>query len=312
MSYAFMNGEFIPLEDAKVGVMTHALHYGTGIFEGIRGNWNPEEEQMYIFQLREHYLRLLQGCKIMRINLPYTADELSDITLDMVRRGDFRQDIYIRPLAFKGAERVAVLKLQDLEDSIVIFAIPFGSYLDLDAAAHCCTSSWRRMEDTMIPPRLKISGLYVNGILAKTEATLAGFDEAILLTQDGYVSEGTGENLFVISNGKLVTPSVTDNILSGITRTTIAELAKNELGIETIERSIRRSELYTADECFLTGTAAHLTPVGRIDNHNIGTGEIGPITKQLQNLYFDVIRGRNPKYSHLCRPVITSAAKASP
>ena len=161
MSYAFMNGDFIPLEDAKVGVMTHALHYGTGIFEGIRGNWNPEEEQMYIFQLREHYQRLLQGCKIMRINLPYTADELSDITLEMVRKGDFRQDIYIRPLAFKGAERVAVLKLQDLEDSIVIFAVPFGAYLDLDAAAHCCTSSWRRMEDTMIPPRLKISGLYV-------------------------------------------------------------------------------------------------------------------------------------------------------
>jgi branched-chain amino acid aminotransferase len=311
MVYAFMNGKVLPLSEAKVGVMTHALHYGTSVFEGIRGNWNPEQEKLYVFRPREHYQRFLQGCKIMRINIPYTPEELSNITLDLVERCGYQQDIYIRPLAFKGAERVAVLKLQDLEDSLVIFPIPFGAYLDLEAAASCCTSSWRRMEDTMIPPRVKIGGLYVNSVLAKTEATLAGFDEAILLTQDGFVSEGTGENIFMVMDGKLVTPSTSDNILTGITRDAVIQIARNELGLETVERSVRRSELYIAEECFLTGTAAHITPVGHIDNFQIGSGEIGPVTKELQRLYFDVIRGRIPRYLHWCTLVSATAAKAS-
>ncbi len=306
MTYAFMNGEFLPLSEAKVGVMTHALHYGTAIFEGIRGNWNPEQEKMYVFRPTEHYQRFLQGCKVMRIKVPYTAEELTNITVDLLERCGYQQDSYIRPLAFKGEERIANLKLQDLGDSLVIFPITFGAYLDLETAAHCCTSSWRRMEDTMIPPSSKIAGLYVNSVLAKTEATLAGFDEAILLTNEGYVSEGAGENIFIVSNGKLVTPAFTDNILGGITREAVIQLAKNELGLETVERSVRRSELYTADECFLTGTAAHLTPVGRIDNHDIGDGGLGPITRELQNIYFDVIRGRVSKYLHWCTPVPTS------
>jgi branched-chain amino acid aminotransferase len=206
-------------------------------------------------------------------------------------------------LAFKGAERIAVLKLQDLEDSITIFPIPFGAYLDLEAAANCCTSTWRRMEDTMIPPSSKIGGLYVNSLLAKTEATLAGFDEAILLTQDGFISEGAGENIFIIKNGKLITPSVTDNILTGITRNAVMQIASNELGLETIERSVRRSEIYNADECFLTGTAAHLTPVGSLDNIKIGNGEMGEITRKLQTLYFEIIRGKISKYLDWCLPV---------
>jgi branched-chain amino acid aminotransferase len=311
MSIAFMNGEFLPLSEAKVGVMTHALHYGTSVFEGIRGNWNHEQERLYVFRLREHFERFLQGCKIMRIKVPHTAEELSNITLDLVERCGYQQDIYIRPLAFKGEERVAVLKLQDLTDSLVIFPIPLGAYLDLETALRCCTSSWRRMEDTMIPPRAKIGGLYVNSVLAKTEATLAGFDEAILLTQEGYVSEGAAENIFIVVNGKLITPSVSDNILEGITRDVVIQLARNEMGLETVERSIRRSELYNADECFLTGTAAHITPVGHIDNIQVGDGEMGPITRELQDLYFDVIRGRIPKYLHWCSPVPVTAAKAS-
>ena len=311
MTYAFLNGEFLPLSEAKVGVMTHALHYGTSVFEGIRGNWNAEQEKLYVFRPTEHYERLLQGCKIMRIKVPYTAEELTNITLELLERCGYQQDLYIRPLAFKGAERIAVLKLQDLDDSLAIFTIPFGAYLDLEAAARCCTSSWRRMEDTMIPPRTKIGGLYVNSVLAKTEATLAGFDEAILLTQEGYVSEGAGENLFTVMKGKLVTPAVSDNILAGITRDAVIQLARNELGLETLERSVRRSELYNADECFLTGTAAHLTPVGYVDNIEIGNGEIGPITKELQKLYFDVIKGRVAKYLHWCTPVPTTVAKAS-
>ncbi len=303
MTEAFLNGKFVPLDEAKVGVMTHALHYGSSVFEGIRGNWNSDQEKLYIFRCLEHYERFLEGCKVMRISLPYSAQDLTDITVDLVRRSGYQQDLYIRPLAFKGAERVAVLKLQDLEDSITIFPIPFGAYLDLEAAANCCTSTWRRMEDTMIPPSSKIGGLYVNSLLAKTEATLAGFDEAILLTQDGFISEGAGENIFIIKNGTLITPSVTDNILTGITRNAVMQIASNELGLTTTERSVRRSEIYNADECFLTGTAAHLTPVGSLDNIKIGNGEMGEITRELQTLYFDVIRGKVPKYLDWCLPV---------
>lgn len=308
--YCFLKGEFVPMEEAKVGVMTHALHYGTAIFEGIRANWNEEEETSYIFRLREHYQRLLQGCQMLKIQLPYSVDDLASITLELVEKSGYRQDAYIRPLAFKSAERVANLKLQDLEDGFLVFTIPFGSYLDVTAAAKCCTSSWRRMDDTMIPPRFKISGLYVNSILAKTEATMSGFDEAIMLTSDGHVSEGTGENIFLLRNEKLLTPPISDNILEGITRSTIMELAWEELGIETIERSIDRSELYVADECFLTGTAAHLTPVGEVDNRPIGNGQVGDVTLKLQTLYFDAIRGKNPKYRQYCSPVSLKAIQS--
>jgi branched-chain amino acid aminotransferase len=298
------------LEEAKVGVMTHALHYGTAIFEGIRANWNDEEETANIFRLREHYQRFLSGCDLLKMKLPYSLDDLCRITLELVAKCGYRQDSYIRPLAFKSSQRVANLKLQDIEDDFLVFMIPFGAYLDVNAAARCCTSSWRRIDDTMIPPRFKISGLYVNSVLAKTEATLSGFDEAIMLNTDGHVAEGTGENIFLVKGGKLVTPPASDNILEGITRNTIIELAHREMGIATVERSVDRSELYTADECFLTGTSAHLTPVGEIDHRPIGDGKVGATTRQLQDLYFDVIRGKKAAYRHWCSAVSLKPVKA--
>ena len=307
---AFHKGEFMPLEQATIGIMTHALHYGTSIFEGIRGNWNEEDEKLYLFRLEEHYERLLAGCKIMRINLPYSAGELCNITTDMVERCGYRQDIYVRPLAYKSEERVATLYLGHLEDGFTVFAIPFGAYLDLEAAARCCTSSWRRTQDSVIPPSIKIGGLYVNSILAKTEAVNNGFDEAILLNDRGQVSEGTGENLFLLKNGKLATPSIADSVLLGITRDTVIELAQEELGIEVVERSITRSELYLADEIFLTGTAAHLTAVGSLDNINVGEGTMGPVTRQLQEMYFDVVRGKNSKYLYWCTPATPKLVEA--
>ncbi len=307
---AFHKGKFMPLEQASIGIMTHAFHYGTAVFEGIRGNWNAEEGRTFIFRMREHYERLLAGCKVMRIRLPYSAQELCDITAEMVERCGYKQDIYIRPIAYKSEERVAILNLDPLADSFTVLAVPFGAYMDLEAAARCCTSSWRRMEDTMIPPYLKISGLYVNSILAKTEAVLAGFDEAILLNQHGYVSEGTGENLFIHRGGKLVTPPLEDNALPGITRNTVLDISRNELGIQVVERHIPRSELYLADEVFLTGTAAHLTPVGAVDNHTIGDGAMGPVTRKLQDLYFDIVRGKNRKYLHWCTPVTPKLVSA--
>ena len=307
---AFHKGEFMPLEQATIGVMTHALHYGTSIFEGIRGNWNEEDEKLYLFRLEEHYERLLAGCKIMRINLPYSVAELSNITTDMVERSGYRQDIYVRPIAYKSEERVATLNLNHLEDGFTVFAIPFGAYLDIEAAARCCTSSWRRTQDSVIPPSIKIGGLYVNSILAKTEAVKNGFDEAILLNDRGQVSEGSGENLFLLKNGKLSTPSIADSVLPGITRDTVIELAQKELGIEVVERSITRSELYLADEIFLTGTAAHLTAVGSIDNLDVGEGTMGPVTRQLQDMYFDVVRGKNSKYMQWCTPATPKLVEA--
>jgi len=293
---AFFRGKVVPLAEARVSVMTHALHYGTAVFEGIRGNWNESQSKMFVFRMREHYLRFLQGCSIMMLDIPYSVDDLSDITVDLIQRCGYAQDLYIRPLAYKSEELVANLRLQDLGSDFTLIVVPFGSYIDADGALRCCTSSWRRIDDTIIPTRVKIAGHYVNSILAKTEATLAGFDEAIMLTQDGDVSEGTGENLFLIAGGVIHTPPVSDNNLVGITRDSAMRLAREELGLEIVERTIRRSELYLADEVFLTGTAAHIQPVGSLDNRAIGDGGVGTVTRQLSDLYLELIRGNNPKY----------------
>ena len=299
---AFFRGQYVPLSEAKVSVMTHALHYGTGVFEGIRGNWNEEKGAIFIFRLREHFERLLRGCRLLMLDIPYSVDDLCEITVELVQRNRHQQDIYIRPLAYKSAELIANLKLQELDSDFTLITVPFGNYLGSDAL-RCCTSSWRRVDDNMIPARLKISGIYVNSILAKTEATMAGFDEAIILNQDGHVCEGSGENIFVVSDGRLFTSSLEDNVLPGITRDTIIQIAQRELGLDVVERSIDRSELYLADEIFLTGTAAHLTPVVQLDNRNIADGKIGPISAKLQKLYFDIVVGRNPKYLHWCTAV---------
>ena len=300
--FAFFRKQYVPLSEAKIGVMTHALHYGTACFEGIRGNWNADDEQLYLFRCREHFTRFLKSCKILKIDLPYSADDLCDIAVELVRRSEYRDDVYIRPLAYKSSEAFGV-RLHDLEDDFLIIVTTFGPYLDVSKGIRCATSSWRRISDNMIPPRGKICGAYVNNAFAKTEAIENGFAEAIMLTSNDHVSEGSGENIFVVTDSKLLTPPPTDAILIGITRETVIELAKNELGIDTVERHIDRSELYGADECFMTGTAAHVTPVVEIDNRKIGDGGVGRLTKQLQDLYFDIEFGRNKKYLSWCTPV---------
>ena len=299
-SYAFFHKQFMPLSEAKIGVMTNCLHYGTAIFEGIRGNWNSEQQQIHLFRLKEHYERLHNGCRILKIKLPYSTDELCQTTIELVEMCGFREDIYIRPLAYKSAERLGV-RLHDVEDDFLVFAIPWGPYLPDNAK--CCISSWRRPDNNVIPPQAKITGLYANNALAKSEAIENGFDEAIMLTPNGHVSEGSGENIFLVMGGKLVTPASYSNILMGITRNTVIKLAQNELGIETIERQIDRNELYIADEVFLTGTAAHITPIAEIDHRIIGSGEIGEVTGKLQKIYSGVIRGNNTKYLDWCTPV---------
>jgi len=306
--YAFFNKEFMLLSKAKMGILTHTLHYGTGCFEGIRGSWNSDQQQLYIFRLEDHYKRMLNGCRILKIKLPYTLNDLIQLTTHLVEKSGLREDVYIRPLAYKSSQAIGV-RLHDLEDDLLIVVTTLPAYLDTDKGVRCGTSSWRRVDDTMIPARGKITGIYVNSALARTEAWEHGFDEAILLTHDGHVSEGSGENIFLVINGKLITPPSYDNILMGITRDTVMKLACNELGLEVEERSVDRSELYSADECFFTGTAAHITPIVEIDHRPVGTGEIGKITKKLQEIYFGVIQGRNRKYSTWCIPVYSKLAK---
>ena len=302
-SLVHFKGNIVSVKDANVNIMTHALHYGTAVFEGIRGNWNEDEQKMFVFRMHEHYVRLLQGAKMLLMDIPYSADDLCEITIDLIKKSQYQQDLYIRPLVYKSEELVANLKLQELSSDFALMMVPFGAYLESDGALKCCTSSWRRVDDTIIPPRVKISGHYVNSILAKTEATLAGFDEAIMLTQDGYVSEGSGENLFLINQNTLITPPVADNNLTGITRDSAIKIAKDELGLQILERRIRRSELYFADEVFLTGTAAHIQSVGQLDNRNIGDGLPGKITSQINEVYQQAIRGNNRKYRNWCTEI---------
>lgn len=299
--FAYFQGNIVPLEQAKIGVMTHAFNYGTAVFEGIRGNWNSDDQTIYLFRMREHYERLAQSCKILQLDLHESIDRLCELTVEIVERSGFEEDVYVRPLVYKSSEQVGV-RLHNLESDTLIFITPFGPYLDIDKGARCHTSTWRRVDDTGIPPRAKVTGIYVNSALAKTEANLNGFDEAIMLNADGHVSEGSGENIFMIRKGKLITPSPADNVLEGITAATAAELAHDLLGLELVERPIDRTELYIADEIFMTGTAAHLTPVVEVDRRPIGDGGPGPITRQLSQVFFDVIKGKNEQYRHWCTP----------
>jgi branched-chain amino acid aminotransferase len=300
--YAYFKKQIIPLSEAKIGIMTHAFNYGTGVFEGIRGNWNEETQTVYLFKIPEHLKRLRMSAHICRIGIAETDEELTRLITQVVAKSEIREDQYVRPLAYKSSEVLGV-RVHNLEDDLLIFDAPFGPYLDSDAGIHVQTSSWRRVEDVSIPARAKSTGNYMNSALAKTEAMLNGFDEAIMLNNDGHVSEGSGENIVVIRDGKLITPSESDNVLEGITLETVLDLAKREMGLEVVSRSIDRSELYVADEVFMTGTAAHVTPILEVDRRAVGTGEIGPITKQLAQRYFSIISGRVPEYMHWCTPV---------
>ena len=308
---AYFQRNMVPLEDAKIGVMTHAFLYGTACFEGIRGNWNEDDGLIYLFRLREHFQRLRMSCRILRIDLPYTDDELCDLTTELVARNGYTEDTYIRPIAYKSQEVIGV-RMHDLEDDFLIFVAPFGNYLDVEKGIRCLTSTWRRVDDMGIPARAKVNGLYVNSALAKTEAQEHGFDEAIMLDDRGHVSEGSGENIFIIRNGTLITPPPSDSILEGITRESVVTLARDELGIDTVERSIDRSELYVSDECFMTGTAAHVTAVVEVDRRPIGEGKTGEVTRRLQQLYFDAIRGKSAKYAHWVTAVKTQTADEKP
>jgi len=300
--FAFFNGKIIPYADAKVGVLTHALNYGTAAFGGLRSYWNSEEEQLYMFRPYDHFRRFLNSAKLILMEFEYTPEDLTQISIELLKKEGYRCNNYIRPLAFKADEVIGV-KLHDLRNELSIVAIPFEKYITNDTNAHVTFSSWRRVDDNMIPARGKISGAYANSAFIKTDAIRAGFDEALVLTQDGHISEGSAMNIFMFRNGEIITPPITENILEGITRRTTIELLEKEVGIQVIERPIDRTEVYLCDEFFMTGTAVQITAVTQVDYRPIGSGKMGPLTEQLRQVFKDVVRGRHPNYRHWNVPV---------
>ncbi|MHB8507372.1 MAG: branched-chain amino acid transaminase [Candidatus Dormibacteria bacterium] len=301
-AWVYFDGEFKQYRDVHLGLMTHALHYGTGCFEGIRAYWNEDQHQLFVLLMEPHYRRLIDSARILHIDLPYTVEQMGEATLEILRRNGYREDVYIRPLAFKSSEQIGV-RLHNLKDSFAIYTAPFGNYVDVETGIRCMVSSWRRVDDNAAPARAKVTGIYINSALAKTDANENGFDEAIVLTNDGHVSEGSAENLFILRDGVLLTPPASDNILEGITRKMLMRLAQEDLAVEVAERSIDRSELYVADEVFLCGTGAQVSPVLEIDRRQIGDGTAGPITRRLRDLYFDIVRGEVEEHLDWLTPV---------
>jgi branched-chain amino acid aminotransferase len=301
-SWVFLDGEMLRYHEAYLPPMTHALHYGTGCFEGIRAYWNAAHGQLYLLKAEAHYARLRRSASILRMDVPHSDQELVELTIEILRRNEARTDTYVRPLVFLSEEEIGV-KLHGLKRSFLIFTSPYGDYIDIQHGIRCMTSSWRRISDAAIPARAKITGSYVNSGLAKSEALENGFDEAIMLTQDGHVSEGSAENLFMVRDGVFITPPVTEDILEGITRTLLIGLIRDDLGLEVIERSIDRTELYTCDELFLCGTGAQVSPVAEVDRRKVGSGEVGTLTRRLQELYFLAVRGDEPRYRDWLTPV---------
>jgi len=299
--WAFFRGEFVPLHEANINVMTHAFNYGTAVFEGIRAYWNADVKQLFALDLLPHYERIIRSARILHMEVPYTAEEMASLTIELLRRDGLQEDIYIRPLIYKSSELIGV-RLHNLDADFTVFGIPFGKYIDTEAGVRAQVSSWRRTDDNAIPARSKITGAYVNSALAKTEAQLNGFDEAIVLTQDGHVSEGSAENLFIVRDGTLITPAVTDNVLEGITRSRLMAVA-GDLGIAVVQRSIDRTELYQADEVFLCGTGAQVSAVIEIDRRLVADGRPGPITTRLSRTYFDAVRGRLDAYRSWLTPI---------
>jgi branched-chain amino acid aminotransferase len=245
--------------------------------------------------VRDHYERLVTSAKILTMELPHSVTELAEITTELCLRNRYETHVYIRPFAYKAAEDIGV-RLHNVPDAFAIVPIPFGHYIDGERCLDVCVSSWRRADDTMAPPRAKITGLYVNSALAKSEAVENGYDEAILLSHDGHVAEGSAENIFLVRRGVLYTPDPSQNVLEGVTRRAIMEIARVELGVETVERSIDRGELYSAEEAFFTGTAVGICPISSIDRRRVGEGTIGPITQRLRTLYENIVNGREPRY----------------
>jgi branched-chain amino acid aminotransferase len=295
--HAFFEGKIVPLSDAKISIATHGFLYGTSVFGGMRGYWNEEQKRLFVFRPYDHFRRLLNSARMMSMQTNYDEESLIQLTLDLLRTDNWQSDIYLRPNFYKADLGIGV-KLHDLKDEFCMFVVKYEPYVKNDTNAHATFSSWRRIDDNVIPARAKVAGAYANSALIKTDANRSGFDEALVLDHNGHVSEGSAMNIFMLRDGVLVTPSITDNILEGITRRSVMELARNELGLTVVERSIDRTEVFIAEEMFMTGTAAQIVAVTRVDHRPVGTGTMGPVTTKLRTMYEDILRGKVKKYEH--------------
>jgi len=295
--HAFFEGKIVPLADAKINIATHGFLYGTAVFGGMRAYWNEEKKRLFVFRPWDHFHRLLHSARMMAMQTSYDEESLIELTLELLRLDGYQQDVYMRPTFYKSDLGIGV-KLHDLKDEFCMFTMAYEKYVKNDTNAHVTISSWRRIDDNMIPARGKVAGAYANSALIKTDANRAGFDEALVLDQNGHVSEGSAMNIFMVRDGVVITPPVTDNILEGITRRSVIELLRNEMGLQVTERSIDRTEVAIAEEFFMTGTAAQIMAVTKVDYRPIGRGEMGPITAKLRVMYDNVLRAKNPKYKH--------------
>jgi branched-chain amino acid aminotransferase len=293
---AYFEGAWVPLRDARVSIMTHAFMYGTATFEGIRGYWNADQGRLYALFLREHVERIRKSARILLMDPVPSVDELASIVTETVRRNRFTEDVYIRPSFYKSTRAIGV-RLHDLAHELYVITVPFGNYIEIEKGVRLQTSSWRRNADEALPARGKIVGGYVNMAFQKSEAELNGFDEALVLTPSGHASEASAANLFVVRDGTLLTPPVSDDILEGVTRKAILELA-TDVGLPVEVRSIDRSELYICDEVFLCGTGVQVSPVIEVDHRPVGTGQVGPISRVISERYFAAVRGNLPEYRH--------------
>ncbi len=300
--YAYFEGRIVPMSEAKVSIATHALHYGTACFEGIRGYWNADHQQLYLLKLREHYERMANSWNTLRMHPKELVDDLCRITVELVRQHAYRQDVYVRPITYKSA-RTIKLSLSSLEDSTAVYTFAMGNYLDISTGLSVCTSSWRRANSNAMPVRAKVTGAYINSSLAIDDANAAGFDEAIMLTHDGTVSEASSCNLFILRNGRLATPALSEDILEGVTRNALIDMLREEFGMTVEERRIDRTELYAATEIFLCGTGVQVSPVSSVDRRPVGSGKPGPFSMKLQALYLSACRGENEKYRDWVTPV---------
>ncbi|RIV20201.1 branched-chain amino acid transaminase [Alicyclobacillaceae bacterium I2511] len=305
--YCLFQGELRQLAEANVSIATHALNYGTGCFEGIRAYWNVSQDQLYILKAKEHYQRFLRSCRILKIACPYSVEELVDWTVKILTKNEYRENVYIRPLAFK-ASTVVKVTLSGLRDEVAIYSVPMGDYVKTEGLS-AVVSNWQRVSDNILPSRAKVTGGYINAALASDAAATDGYDEAIMLASDGQVSEASSSNLFIVRDAVLVTTPITADILEGITRKTILQVAA-ELGIPYEVRPIDRTELYVAEEMFLAGTGAQISSITSVDRRMVGDGLTGPLTRRLQELYFRAVRGMEDAYEDWLTPVYRKESKA--
>lgn len=302
MIYTFFNNQFVPSDEARINVRNNSFNYGTAIFEGIRAYWNKEHNQMYILKMEDHYRRLMQGSRFLNFDLPYSLGDYCRITVELMKKNNHKEDVYIRPLVYYTPDKISP-KFVGYEAGFTLYTVPMGDYIDVSKGIKVCVSTWRRISENMVPARFKLCGIYVNSALAKTEALERGLDEAIMLNSDGHVAEGSAENIFIIRDRELITPSVADDILEGITRKALIGICREELGYTVIERKIDRTELHICDEAFLCGTGAQVSPIIEVDGKKVGDGSVGPITQKIQKIYFGIVKGENEKYREWLTPV---------